>query len=106
MKANLWVTLIASPINIFLQYLLVWSPYQIGPRGAPIATSLTYTLIPLFMMIYIAFFEGAEAWGGWDLKEALDWEKIWVNYYSHSLLAHCQIGRARNHYDLFRMVGL
>jgi MATE family multidrug resistance protein len=81
MKANLFVTLLASPLNVFLQYLLVWSPYAIGARGAPVATSLTYIVIPLLTLAYIRFVEGGEAWGGWDMAEVFDWKKVWVNYF-------------------------
>jgi MATE family multidrug resistance protein len=78
MKAHLVVTLVATPINIFLQYLLVWSPYQIGVKGAPIATSVTYTIILGLMILYIRFVEGYEAWGGWELKQVFDFKQIYT----------------------------
>ncbi|KAJ3029011.1 hypothetical protein HDV00_009817, partial [Rhizophlyctis rosea] len=77
MKANMLVILIASPINIFLQWLLVWSPINIGVLGAPIATGITFNLLPLLTWIYIKFINGGQAWGGWDWKEALDRKQIW-----------------------------
>jgi MATE family multidrug resistance protein len=79
MKANLWVILLASPFNMFLQYLLVWNPdWSLGPKGAPIATALTNMLIPCLTLLYIKFVEGGEAWGGLDRKELLDLDKLWT----------------------------
>lgn len=78
MKAHLMVTLIATPINIFLQWLLVWSPYQIGIKGAPIATSITYSIILALMILYIAYIEGYEAWGGWEFKQVFDFKQICI----------------------------
>lgn len=36
MKPSLYVLMIAAPLNIFLQWLLVWSPIGIGLIGSPI----------------------------------------------------------------------
>ncbi|KAI8915743.1 mate-domain-containing protein [Gorgonomyces haynaldii] len=76
MNASMYITLIASPINFFLQWFLVWSPYAIGIIGAPIATSITNVLVPLMLIIYVRFFNGSQGWGGWEWKEALDWKQI------------------------------
>jgi multidrug resistance protein, MATE family len=78
MHASLHVLLIASPINVFLQWLLVWSSYSLGFIGAPIATSITNILVPLMTILYIAKIEGSECWGGWDWKEALHMRQIWT----------------------------
>ncbi|KAI8927016.1 mate-domain-containing protein [Entophlyctis helioformis] len=77
--ASMWVTMIVLPINIFLQWLLVWSPFaSLGIIGAPIATSISNTLIFLMTIGYAAFVQGHEAWGGWDWKEALDARQLWI----------------------------
>ncbi|KAJ3036320.1 hypothetical protein HK097_003874, partial [Rhizophlyctis rosea] len=60
MKANMAVILIASPINIFLQWLLVWSPIGLGVIGAPIATGITFCLLPVATWGYIMFVDGGE----------------------------------------------
>ncbi|KAJ3254629.1 hypothetical protein HK103_007039 [Boothiomyces macroporosus] len=78
MRPSLYILLIASPINIFLQWLLVWSPLKVGPYGAPIATSIVNTLLPLLSMLYIKFVDGGECYGGWEWKEALDLPKIYT----------------------------
>ncbi|KAJ3127755.1 hypothetical protein HK098_005872 [Nowakowskiella sp. JEL0407] len=76
MKANLQIILVVVPFNMLMQYVLVWSPFSIGYIGAPIAISLSYILMMLMGILYIAFIDGYEVWGGWDWKEALDWYKL------------------------------
>jgi MATE family multidrug resistance protein len=78
MKANMFVILIAAPINIFLQWLLVWSRFSIGPIGAAVATSITNLLLPLLSILYIAFIDGSRAWGGWSWAEALSLKDLAV----------------------------
>jgi multidrug resistance protein, MATE family len=99
MSAPFKIILIVSPINMILQYVLgknyfsllfsyeknmtndtciVWSPVSIGPVGSPLAISICYTLIAVMLLIYIRYFEGSEAWGGWDPSEALSPPKIWT----------------------------
>ncbi|KAJ3015772.1 hypothetical protein HKX48_004395 [Thoreauomyces humboldtii] len=77
MKANMQVIAIASCLNAFLQWLLVWSPIGLGVIGAPIATSITYWFLPILTGLYIKFIGGGSAWGGWDWSEALDMRLIW-----------------------------
>ena len=76
-KPTMYITMLVSPLNMFLQWLLVWSPYQIGIIGAPIATSISNTLIPVLLIIYVGNVQGRECWGGWEWKEALDLNKIY-----------------------------
>ena len=78
MKAGMYVTLVAIPINVLLQYVLVWSPINIGPIGAIVATSITNIFICVLMILYIRYVEGRGPWGGWDLKEALDRKQLWT----------------------------
>jgi multidrug resistance protein, MATE family len=81
MKAGLWIMVIASPINAFLQWYLVWSPsIGLGAIGAPIATSITNTLIPITMILYASYVDGYECWGGWEWSEALDMKQIWIMF--------------------------
>ncbi|KAI8895698.1 mate-domain-containing protein [Globomyces pollinis-pini] len=77
MKPNLYIMLVASPVNMFLQWLLVWSKYSIGIIGAPIATSITNCLIFGLTILYIKFIEGYECWGGFAWKESMDWKQIY-----------------------------
>jgi MATE family multidrug resistance protein len=65
MSSTLFVLVIASPINVLLTYLLVY-PAGLGFVGAPIATSVTYFLLPLLTILYMNLFGGLECWYGWD----------------------------------------
>lgn len=79
MKAPLYVLLMASPVNIFLQWLLVWNKHlSLGFIGAPIATSITNFLTPLLTMAYIKYVRGGSTWGGWSWKYALDIKQIMI----------------------------
>lgn len=49
-----------------------------GAAGAPIATSITNTLMALSLAIYTSTMEGYECWGGWKWSEALDLRQIWI----------------------------
>jgi MATE family multidrug resistance protein len=77
-KPNFYVMLFVSPINIFLQWFLVWSPLNVGIIGASIATSLTNIIQLLFTIFYIYKFNITEHWGGWDLKEIMNLRQLWI----------------------------
>ncbi|KAG0363361.1 hypothetical protein BG005_001159 [Podila minutissima] len=71
MHASTYVLLIASPINVVLNYALVWNKYiGIGYIGAPIATSISYWNMLILLLLYIRFVDGYQGWGGWS-KDAL-----------------------------------
>jgi MATE family multidrug resistance protein len=81
----MYITMIAVPMNVFLQWLLVWylafhfrSPYSIGVIGAPISTSIINCLIPIMTIIYIRYYEGGDAYGGWEWREAFDVKQLVV----------------------------
>lgn len=59
MKPSMYITMICCPLNIFFQWLFVWSPINIGVIGAPIATSLINFIIAGMTICYIAWFEGS-----------------------------------------------
>ena len=69
MSGTLFVIMIASPINIFLQWCFIFH-MEMGLIGAAIATSITYSLLPILSILYIFLFKGGDAWGGWDSREA------------------------------------
>lgn len=74
MNASTWVLLIVAPINALNNYLLVWyEPVSLGFIGAPIATSFTYWLQLILLLLYIRYVRGYEAWGGWSLEAFKDW---------------------------------
>ncbi|KAG2073873.1 MATE efflux family protein [Suillus decipiens] len=53
-----------APINVLLNYLLVWGPepIRLGFIGAPIATSVSYILVSIASVIYGVFFVEKTAW--------------------------------------------
>ncbi|KIJ59880.1 hypothetical protein HYDPIDRAFT_161804 [Hydnomerulius pinastri MD-312] len=53
-----------APINIFLNYLLVWGPepVRLGFIGAPIATAISYNLIAIAAVVYGVCFVERTAW--------------------------------------------
>lgn len=55
-----------APINILLNYILVWSPepFGLGFIGAPIAASISTNLMCLGALVYCTFFAPREGWGG------------------------------------------
>ncbi|KAG0240789.1 hypothetical protein BGW41_006647 [Actinomortierella wolfii] len=74
MHASTLVLLIASPINILLNYLLVWNKYiGMGYIGAPIATSLSYWTMLGLLILYIRFVDGSAGWGGWSRDALTGW---------------------------------
>ncbi|QRV82118.1 MATE efflux family protein [Ceratobasidium sp. AG-Ba] len=58
------VVVIVMPINVALNYLLVWGPepIRLGFIGAPIATSLSMFLISCCYIAYIIFLASRTAW--------------------------------------------
>ncbi|KAJ8516103.1 hypothetical protein ONZ45_g6554 [Pleurotus djamor] len=53
-----------APINILLNYLLVWGPqpFGLGFIGAPIATAISFNIIALLSLIYGILFVPSTAW--------------------------------------------
>ncbi|KAF9930020.1 hypothetical protein FBU30_000933 [Linnemannia zychae] len=74
MHASTYVLLIASPINVILNYLLVWNKYiGMGYIGAPIATSISYWNMLILLLLYIRFVDGYQGWGGWSRDCLTGW---------------------------------
>ncbi|CAO3586916.1 unnamed protein product [Absidia cylindrospora] len=74
MQASTYSLIIASPINLALNYVLVnVEPFKLGFIGAPIATSFSYWLMLILLLAYIRFVDGLEAWGGWTRECLSDW---------------------------------
>ncbi|KAF3116379.1 hypothetical protein TWF594_003235 [Orbilia oligospora] len=64
MKAGTYVVMITTPLNIFLQYLFIYT-FDFGVNGAAMATSITYWLSFFLLCLYSKYIEGYESWGGW-----------------------------------------
>ncbi|KAL0944644.1 mate efflux family protein [Colletotrichum truncatum] len=71
-QATTWVLLIAAPINIFVNWLLVWR-LGWGFIGAPIAVVFTQNLLPILLFLYVRFFNGYECWGGFSKRALSNW---------------------------------
>lgn len=58
------IIIFVSPINVFLNYFLVWGPepIRLGYIGAPLATAISFNLVSLLSIIYGAFFVPKTAW--------------------------------------------
>ncbi|KAI1762903.1 multidrug and toxin extrusion protein [Hypoxylon sp. FL1150] len=70
--ATTYVLLIAAPINIFVNWLLVWH-FGWGFIGAPISVALTQTLMPLLLLAYVFFVDGSQCWGGFTRRALTNW---------------------------------
>lgn len=74
MQASTYVLMIVSPLNLLMNYSFVYlEPFKLGFAGAPLATSLSYWLMLILIMLYIRFIRGSEAWGGWTRECLTDW---------------------------------
>ena len=58
------IVMFVAPINILLNYVLVWGPpaIRLGFIGAPIATAISYNLISLALLAYGLWFVPKTAW--------------------------------------------
>ena len=73
-RATTYVLLIAAPINVFINWLLVWH-LGLGFVGAPIAVAITESLLPILLFLYVAFVDGRQCWGGFSKRVFSNW---WV----------------------------
>lgn len=61
------VMLVISPINAFLNYILIFK-FKLGLVGAALATSITYWLLFISMAASIFLIDGKQVWTGWTIK--------------------------------------
>lgn len=73
-RATTYILLIAAPINIFINWLLVWK-LGMGFIGAPIAVAITENLLPVLLFLYVMFIDGSKCWGGFSKRALTNW---WV----------------------------
>ncbi|ORX94021.1 MATE efflux family protein [Basidiobolus meristosporus CBS 931.73] len=74
MHASTYVLLITSPLNMFTNYWFVWGePFNLGFIGAPLATSCTYMLMLVLLILYTKYVAGGDCWGGWSRKALEGW---------------------------------
>ncbi|KAI1826509.1 MATE efflux family protein [Xylaria intraflava] len=70
--ATTYVLLIAAPVNVLLNWALVWH-FNLGFVGAPIAVAFTQTLMPVLLVLYVAFIKGSHCWGGFSRRSLTNW---------------------------------
>lgn len=71
-NATTYVLIIAAPINIFVNWFLVWH-LKLGYIGAPIAVAFTESLLPILLFLYVFFVKGRECWGGFSKRAFSNW---------------------------------
>ncbi|CAO3644649.1 unnamed protein product [Cunninghamella echinulata] len=73
MQASTYCLLIVAPINIVLNYLFIHQ-FHMGFIGAPLATSCSYWLMFLLLLIYIFVLgNGKAAFGQWQRECLKEW---------------------------------
>jgi len=75
--ATTYVLLIAAPINVLLNWTLVWH-VGLGFIGAPIAVAFSQTLMPILLALYVKFVAGSQCWGGLTRRALTNWGKLHV----------------------------
>ncbi|KAL8873989.1 MAG: hypothetical protein Q9174_000614 [Haloplaca sp. 1 TL-2023] len=71
-SASLYVLLICSPLNAFMNWLFVWQ-FKWGFIGAPIAVAVTDCLLPILLIGYIYFIAGSACWPGLTSRAFKNW---------------------------------
>ncbi|KAG0741376.1 hypothetical protein G6F57_006960 [Rhizopus arrhizus] len=62
------VLFLGTPINILLNYILVW--HLLGFQGVAIASCITYWIIVVLMVLYIRYCGGHQVWPRWSTRHA------------------------------------
>lgn len=84
------VLLLGAPINVLLNYLLVWIPsLSLGFHGVPIASCVTYWVIVMLMILYIRYVDGHQAWPAWSFRNAFSHWKPMVRLAIPGILLIC-----------------
>ncbi|CAO3614686.1 unnamed protein product [Mucor hiemalis] len=67
------VLFLGTPLNLLLNYALVWIPsLSLGFSGAPIASCISYWVIVALMSLYIYRIDGHQAWPAWSTRAAFN----------------------------------
>lgn len=70
--ANTYVLLIAAPLNVLLNWYLVWH-LEMGFIGAPISSAITQWLMPTLLLLYVVLIDGSQCWGGFSRRVFSNW---------------------------------
>ncbi|RCI09508.1 hypothetical protein L249_4087 [Ophiocordyceps polyrhachis-furcata BCC 54312] len=71
-RATTLVLVAAAPLNILINWLLVWKA-GLGFIGAPIAVVITENLLPVLLILYVIFIDGSQCWGGFSKRALTNW---------------------------------
>lgn len=71
-QATTYCLLIAAPLNVFINWLLVWK-LQWGFIGAPVSVVITQNLLPILLFLYVRFVDGYQCWGGFTKRAFSNW---------------------------------
>ncbi|KAJ3358412.1 hypothetical protein GGF32_000432 [Allomyces javanicus] len=77
MDAQMLVMLAVFPINVALQYFLVYfpSPFQIGFYGAPLGSAMCDILAMIGIILYAVYWNGYQAWHPWTWEATKNWKQ-------------------------------
>ncbi|KAL7748855.1 ethionine resistance protein [Sorochytrium milnesiophthora] len=74
MDAAFYITLVVFPVNLLLQWLLVWyPPTRMGFYGAPVASVIADTVSAIGAALYITYINGHQCWHPWSWKALQEW---------------------------------
>lgn len=75
MRPPTFVVCIVAPINIVLNYVLVWLPAPIGRGfiGAPLASAISMDLMGLLLLVYSVIWAPKDAWCGLSRDVFRNW---------------------------------
>lgn len=72
--ASTYVLIICAPINLILNYVLVWNKHiGLGFIGAPIAVITTDYLMALLSILYVIYVDGMQCWHGLSSDSVRNW---------------------------------
>lgn len=66
------MVVVAAPISVFLNWLLVWK-MGFGFVGAALAVVATRNLLGILLILYVLFVDGLQCWGGFSRKAFTNW---------------------------------
>lgn len=76
-SAGTYVLVITAPINVVLNYVLVWNKtIGMGFAGAPTAVAISEWTMAILLFLYVVFFDGKKCWNGWSLDCFRDWRPL------------------------------
>lgn len=75
--ASTFVLFLCVPLNIFLNYFLVWNEtFGFGFYGAPLAMIVTNWLLAVFLLACIVFINGEKCWNGFTTEAFTNWKPL------------------------------